>query len=275
MTRPHIFLKSLSVKPFFATLKRNRKWFIMLGASPALLLSAAVWAQSMGPDHERCRILSSSTSTATCRISSSTVDIRCEWRTDPTSSSCSSEDGSSVSCEVRAYPFRDVIDIFCHKPIFYPADSPAQLRADKRVVLTDDDFGGPRDVTYIIRRIGRGASSGTGGSASPTSTGPKEEDCDSYIANTREGSFDRAFQEKHRQRCLDRKAAMSRRGASAIATNPAGEDCDSYIANTREGSFDRSIQEKLRQKCLDRRAGVSTQSLSTTCVSFGNVMRCN
>ncbi len=233
--------------------------------------NAAIGSQ-LGPDHERCIVSSSSASRANCNIPSSSSTISCEWQTDPATPWCSTSTGVQADCIVRSYPYRDLLDVFCRIPVTYPSGPATDTDAGKHVVITDDQFGGPRSVTNIKRYARSSANSGSGTGAAASSAG--SEDCDAYMKSPY-GSWGWMQDEKLRQRCFDRKAGVSssNQGQSARAPTPTGEDCDSYVKSAY-GSWDRTIEEKLRQKCLDRRAGVSTSSSTGVCVTTGNVTVC-
>jgi hypothetical protein len=83
------------------------------------------------------------------------------------------------------------------------------------VVITDDNFGGPRNVR--VMRVPQPKPSASGTSAQLQPSAPKGEDCDAHVTAPK-GSWDAMSQEKQRQRCLDRRAGVSTARPSAPAT---------------------------------------------------------
>ena len=90
---------------------------------------------------------------------------------------------------------------------------PPATRKPDNVIITDERCGGPNNVRY---KSAPQPKAQTQNHAPAAARPPESENCDAYVTAPK-GSWDAMYQEKLRQRCLDRRVGVSTARPSAPA----------------------------------------------------------
>jgi hypothetical protein len=113
-----------------------------------VVLGLHAGAQELTRDHEQCDIHINASNAATCVLHHAATSLKCDRSVGQPRPQCITQEGRFADCLYRELTPGEPPAIFCSARSLAASDAG---NANNRIVITDERFGGPREIVRVQR----------------------------------------------------------------------------------------------------------------------------